>query len=253
VKELLSCLPESYRDSPETVDLLQAVQRQVKLLGDQYESFLRQTQVSAATWGLSIWEETYGVPVDVSKSQQERREVLYARMRAIGSVTPAMIQNIAAAFCQGNPVVTEFPNESRFTISVIQSLDRPTSLKGMYAAIEGIKPAHLQAGYEACYLPAVLEEKETIFLSDFGAAISFWNGYGSASIRLNGQRRLDGSWLLDQAVPGVAFQLFAVADKWQNTSGFSGTLTIHVPFYLDGGVCLDGSKKLNGGITKEEI
>lgn len=147
MKELLSCLPESYRDSPETVDLLQAVQRQVKLLGDQYESFLRQTQVSAATWGLSIWEETYGVPVDVSKSQQERREVLYARMRAIGSVTPAMIQNIAAAFSDGNTTLEEFFQEYRFHLTIDRNITSQDIHKVFEKAIEEVKPAHLTWNY----------------------------------------------------------------------------------------------------------
>lgn len=253
MKEFLSCLPESYRNSPETVDLLRVIQEAAGLLREQSHSFLQQAQVSTASWGLSLWEDRYGVPVDVSKSQQERREVLYARMRAVGSVTPAMIQNIAAAFSDGIPVVTEFPSEYRFVVLVTQSLDRPTSLQGLYAAIEERKPAHLQAGYGACYLPDLLEEKETIAFRRFGVSASFWNGYGSASIRLNGQRRLDGSWKLDQAVPGLAFRQFTAAGTLKNTAAFSGTIVIHVPFYLDGGACLDGSQKLNGGVTKEEL
>ena len=51
MKEFLSCLPESYRNSPETVDLLRVIQEAAGLLREQSHSFLQQAQVSTASWG----------------------------------------------------------------------------------------------------------------------------------------------------------------------------------------------------------
>lgn len=147
MKEFLSCLPESYRNSPETVDLLRGIQEAAGLLREQSHSFLQQAQVSTASWGLSLWEDGYGVPVDVSKSQQERREVLYARMRAVGSVTPAMIQNIAAAFSDGNTTLEEFFQESRFHLTIDRNIASQDVRKVFEKAIEEVKPAHLAWNY----------------------------------------------------------------------------------------------------------
>lgn len=250
---LLDYLPESYQNSPETVDLLQAMGKQTETLYDRYLDFLNQHQVCTATWGLSFWEQIYGIPADVSKPEQERREVLYSKMRAIGSVTPEMIRSIAAAFSEGKPVVTEFPSEYRFTVFVTQSLDRPTYLYGLYTAIEEMKPAHLQAGYGTNYLPVSLQEAESIFFRSFGIKASFWNGFGSDSILLNGARKLDGTWLLDQSVQGVRFHGLGMKATHNNHNVLSAALEKHDLFYLDGTFPLDGSRTLSGGITKEDL
>lgn len=250
---LLNYLPQSYGGSAETVDLLSVMGWQTDHLYDRYLDFLNQLQVCTASWGLSFWEQIYGIPVDVSKPEQERREVLYSKMRAIGSVTPEMIRSIVAAFSQGEPTVTEFPGEYRFTVFVAQTLDRPTYLRGLHVAIEEMKPAHLQAGYGVNYLPVYLKEKETVFFRSLGIKASFWNGFGSDSILLNGTRKLDGTWLFDQSVQGIRFRGFAVKAMQNNHNVLSAALEKHDNFYLNGSFSLDGSRTFSGGITKEEI
>ena len=250
---LLDYLPESYQNSPETVDLLEAIGQQTDTLYDRYLDFLNQHQVCTATWSLSFWEQIYGIPADVSKPEQERREILYSKMRAIGSVTPEMIRKLAAAFSEGEPVVTEFPSEYRFTVFVTQSLDHPTYLHGLYTAIEEMKPAHLQAGYGTHYLPVSLQETESVFLRNFGIKASLWNGFGSDSILLNGVHRLDGTWLLDQSVQGMRFHGFGMKAAQKNKNSLSACLQKHDLFYLDGSFSLDGSRTLSGGITKEDL
>lgn len=250
---LLDYLPESYQNSPETVDLLEAIGQQTDTLYARYLDFLNQHQVCTATWGLSFWEQIYGIPADVSKPEQERREILYSKMRAIGSVTPEMIRRLAAAFSEGEPVVTEFPSEYRFTVFVTQSLDRPTYLHGLYAAIEEMKPAHLQAGYGTHYLPVSLQETESVFLRNFGVKASFWNGFGSDSIRFNGSRRFDGSFLFDQTFKRVKFYHFKVSGRMENHSSLSGTWTRNYPFFFDNQFLFDGTQTFSGGITKGDL
>ena len=250
---LLDYLPESYQNSPETVDLLEAIGQQTDTLYARYLDFLNQHQVCTATWGLSFWEQIYGIPADVSKPEQERREILYSKMRAIGSVTPEMIRRLAAAFSEGEPVVTECPSEYRFTVFVTQSLDRPTYLHGLYAAIEEMKPAHLQAGYGTHYLPVSLQETESVFLRNFGVKASFWNGFGSDSIRFNGSRRFDGSFLFDQTFKRVKFYHFKVSGRMENHSSLSGTWTRNYPFFFDNQFLFDGTQTFSGGITKGDL
>ena len=147
MKEFLSCLPESYRNSPETVDLLRVIQEAAGLLREQSAQLFAASPGQHRLLGLSLWEDRYGIPVDVSKSQQERREVLYARMRAVGSVTPAMIQNIAAAFSDGNTTLEEFFQESRFHLIIDRNIASQDVRKVFEKAIEEVKPAHLAWNY----------------------------------------------------------------------------------------------------------
>lgn len=144
---LLRYLPESYRDSPETVDLLTAMGEQTNRLYDRYLDFLDQLQVSTASWGLSFWEQVYGIPVDVSKPEQERREVLYSKMRAVGSVTPGSIRNIAAAFSEGETFLEEHFGEYRFSLIMERNVESESVGEALHKAIEEMKPTHLAWDY----------------------------------------------------------------------------------------------------------
>lgn len=128
--------------------------------------------------------------------------------------------------------------------------------------------------------------------------------YGRDTIRLDGQKRLDGSWLLDQRFRGMAWDRVqaVIALREQERAGIricssgtartqeraelagcqaesrlaetlegarprrveiwgafrerntmSGTLTRDAMWYLDGGCRLDGTRKLNAHIMKEDI
>lgn len=144
---LLGCLPESYRESMETVDLLEAMGRQTDLLFNRYLDFLNQLQVSTASWGLSFWEQVYGIPTDISKPEQERREVLYSKMRAIGSVTPEMIRSIAAAFSEGETVLKEHFGEYRFSLILERRIESGGIGEALKKAVEEMKPVHLAWDY----------------------------------------------------------------------------------------------------------
>lgn len=144
---LLNYLPESYRDSPETVDLLSVMGWQTNRLYDRYLDFLNQLQVCMASWGLSFWEQMYGIPVDVSKPEQERREVLYSKMRAIGSVTPKSIRSIASAFSEGETVLKEHFDEYRFSLILERNIESGEMEEALKKAIEERKPAHLAWDY----------------------------------------------------------------------------------------------------------
>ena len=144
---LLNYLPQSYGDSPETADLLEVMGWQTERLYDRYLDFLNQLQVCTASWGLSFWEQVYGIPVDVSKPEQERREVLYSKMRAIGSVTPESIRSIAAAFSEGETVLKEHFSEYRFSLILERNLESGGIGEALQKAIEEMKPAHLAWDY----------------------------------------------------------------------------------------------------------
>lgn len=144
---LLDYLPESYQDSPETVDLLAVMGQQTNRLYDRYLDFLDQLQVCTASWGLSFWEQVYGIPVDVSKPEQERREILYSKMRAIGSVTPEAIRNIAAAFSEGETFLEEHFSEYRFSLILERNMESEPVEEALQKAIEEMKPAHLAWDY----------------------------------------------------------------------------------------------------------
>lgn len=89
-------------------------------------------------------------------------------------------------------------------------------------------------------------------LKIFSAVYRFVS-YGGGVILLNGERTLDGSWLLNQAFQELKWKQFRCGVSTQNTYRLTGTLTRDNMWQLDGLYNLDGTKKLNASITKEDI
>lgn len=250
---LLERLPDFYRNSPESVDILEAVAGCLQDLKKRADSLLNQMQVSTAAWGLDIWEGMYNIPADISKSESERRAVILSRMRTTGSITPEVIRKVAGAFSHGETVLQEFAAQYRFILHISQDIDYFLYLEPLKQAVEEMKPAHLEAEYRLRYTPVSIPETNQIRLIQMGVDTAFWNGYGSDSTRLNGQKRMNGTWLLDQAVQGMRWRKFALGGKWQEREVLRGEFASHINFYLDGTKTLNGSMACNGGIQKEEL
>lgn len=119
--------------------------------------------------------------------------------------------------------------------------------------LERIKPANILVQYGLWNPAIVLQEHQKLVFYNFGIKVSFWNGFGSDSIILNGTRKLDGSWLLDQSVQGICFHGFGMKAVQENKNSLSACLQKHDNFYLNGSFLLDGSRTLSGGITKEVL
>ena len=63
--------------------------------------------VNTASALLSRYEEIYGLQVDVTKSDEFRRERIMAKIRGIGTVTKQMIIDTAASYSNGEVEVIE--------------------------------------------------------------------------------------------------------------------------------------------------
>lgn len=121
------------------------------LLFEAIQDILNQMYVETATWGLESWESMLGIPMNQNESDSGRREVIISRLRGIGGTTKGMIVNMAAAFSGGEVEVIEVLEENKFIIKFVGILGIPENLKGLSAAVEQVKPAHLDYGYEYTY------------------------------------------------------------------------------------------------------
>lgn len=138
--------------SPEFSEMQDALDGEVVAMRRASYEFGEQLNVDTATYGLKAWEEAYGIPVDVSKSDTERRERIKSKMRGTGTVTAAMVANVAQSFTGGEVTVVEHPETYSFTIKFSGQLGVPKRIDDVTAAIDEIKPAHLAFDYEYSYL-----------------------------------------------------------------------------------------------------
>lgn len=102
-----------------------------------------QMSVSTATWALSIYEREYGIKTDPSKTLQERRTAILAKMRATGKFTATMAHAIVSAFTDKARRVT-FTGRIRIHFDGLTSLNLIT----VAAALEDVKPAHIDVEYD---------------------------------------------------------------------------------------------------------
>ena len=85
--ELIKYLPEWYENSPETKDLLNAMETETKSRAEGQEEISDQCYVNSATWGLTLWEKMYGILPDIAKPYDFRRSRILSKMRGVGAVT----------------------------------------------------------------------------------------------------------------------------------------------------------------------
>lgn len=144
---LLEMLPPYYKESAEVANLQNAINAEVEKVHSAKDDLLLQMNVETATWGLDLWEKAYGIKTDVSKSYAFRRARIESKMRSQGVTTVAMIKNVAESFSNGEVDVIEHPEKYRFEIKFIGTLGIPPNMDDLTAAIEEIKPAHLDFTY----------------------------------------------------------------------------------------------------------
>lgn len=124
---------------------------QLSRLAAQTQDLLNQCFVDTATWGLTLWEEEYGIKTNLNSSYEERREVIKAKRRGQGTCTKALIKNVAEAFSGGECNVLENTSPYTFTIQFVGIKGIPKNMKGLISAIDEIKPAHLIYDFKYTY------------------------------------------------------------------------------------------------------
>jgi uncharacterized protein YmfQ (DUF2313 family) len=150
--DLMRYLPHYYVNST----IMKAIQdAYAEELGQVYyflEDFMKQFLTpTTATWGLAFWEQELGLKTDISKSYEERREIIMARLRGIGTVGKNVIKRAAEAFSGGEVDVIEYPAEHRFVVKFVGTLGVPKNMASFIEMIEDLKPAHLTYGFEYTY------------------------------------------------------------------------------------------------------
>lgn len=147
---LIDLLPRNYKESREVIELQGALANQVEAIRAAKENLFQQLDINTATWGLKLWEEIYGIKIDITKPDSYRRTRILSKMRGQGTTTKAMIQNVAESFSNGEVEVIEHNGEHRFEIKFTGTIGIPPNMDDLTAAVQDIKPAHL--AYEYTYI-----------------------------------------------------------------------------------------------------
>ena len=121
MSDLIKKLPYFYVNEI-TKPIIDAEQIERDELFKEIKETLEQCFVSTATWGLDYWEDMLFISHIYSKSYEERRSIIYAKMRGIGTTTVEVIRQIAMSFFEvENVEVIEDNSNYRFNINLINT------------------------------------------------------------------------------------------------------------------------------------
>lgn len=108
--------------------------------------------IGTASALLGRYEKIYGCSVDVSKSDEMRREILKAKIRGIGTVTKQMLIDTAASYSNGTVKIVENPADDSFVVKFTGTLGIPENMDGLANTIDEIRPAHLAFSFEYTFV-----------------------------------------------------------------------------------------------------
>ena len=148
---LMDQYPAFWRQSVPTVTIIDAMGPEAQTLRAALADLLAQCNVETATWGLELWEKQLGLETEANKTDSDRRARIKSKLRGTGTVTVAMIQNMAQSFSNGEVEVLEDPARYHFDIRFVGSRGIPPNMDDLTAALEEIKPAHLTYAYIYVY------------------------------------------------------------------------------------------------------
>lgn len=151
MKVLIDRLPGFWAGAPQVVELQRVLDEMVQAAGSSQADTLAQLFLPTATWGLSWWEQAYGITPASGQTEDQRRTRILGKIRGQGVATVALIQATAGAYVDAAVSVEEHPNEFRFTVVFDGIGAQPPEPEEMTDALNEIKPAHLTFDYLYLY------------------------------------------------------------------------------------------------------
>lgn len=124
--------------------LIDAEQIERDILFEEIQDTLNQCFVETATWGLDYWERLLFITNTQGRTYEERRSIIYTKLRGTATTTVQVVEQLAKSFFQSErTTVTEHNENYMFEIEFENPVLDSTSLKDLHDALEIYKPAHL--------------------------------------------------------------------------------------------------------------
>jgi hypothetical protein len=107
------------------------------------DAIRQQFYMGSATWTLAQWEDEFGLPIGITRTDQQRQERLLSRSRGLSIATRQNIVAIANSFIGGGIEIVEDFTANALIITFNSLLGVPSNLTDLQDAVEAIKPKHL--------------------------------------------------------------------------------------------------------------
>jgi hypothetical protein len=173
---MLEMLPDYYEYSQVMQAILEAEGTEYDDLRADITDVLAQFSVPTATWGLKIWENATGLPINEALSNETRRARVLGRLKGQGIATKEKIKQVVETFVTMATVTELFQvidrtdltvaevkkytvaqlalmdvnnihdsvNGNKLRVTINDPVGVPANLADIQRAIEDAKPAHIQ-------------------------------------------------------------------------------------------------------------
>lgn len=149
--DLMDLLPPVYDENTTMQELQGILTNKINAAISGTGATVDECFIETASALLSRYEKIYGITVDVSKSDDFRREILRAKIAGVGTVTKQMIIDTATSYSNGTVEIIEHPETYSFVVKFTGTLGIPPNMPGLTNTINEIKPAHLAFSFEYTY------------------------------------------------------------------------------------------------------
>ncbi len=141
MRDLIDLLPDCYLNSPETRNILQALQAGLGDLWDTAADYAAQLDPDTATWGLAHWESMLGLSVSAAPVEERRAAVLYRLRSRLAGAAPR-IEQIATELVGSQVWIEQIPEEYRVVLRT-DLYGIPNRLPELVQRIKALIPAHI--------------------------------------------------------------------------------------------------------------
>ena len=145
--QLRNLVPREIIEIKDIEEIYKSQQVQLDKSEVDIHDLLNQFSVNTCTWGILLWEKFIGILSDSSKSLEERKARVLAKIRGQGTTTIEAIKNICNAYADNTEVV-EHTSEYWFELLLESYNGFLTDIESLYNTITEVKPAHLGVKYK---------------------------------------------------------------------------------------------------------
>ena len=194
MKPFLEQMQSFHAASRQTVAIYAALEEELRRVWAARDDGFAQLHLETATWSLPLWERAYGLNPEENRPAAYRRERVKARMRGQGTTTAALVKNVAQSFTDGGVELEEYPERYGIVIRFHNTEHPPENVKDADEVLNEILPAHITHAFVYAYR-AYAQMNRHLKLSGVAITLAAAN-LGIETVRLDGMRRLDGTWAL---------------------------------------------------------
>lgn len=143
MSELFAYLPPYYTGSTESRTIQEAIQPEIDGIWTVNDELRLQLNPYTATWGLALWEQAFGIPVNEGKVITARRSLVVAKIRGVGTTTVEMLRSVVSRFFGGMVTIIEHPRQSHVEFRFTSESAEIPLIREMIETLQEIMPAHL--------------------------------------------------------------------------------------------------------------